>query len=43
MECWVLLCSSGDHPITIAFSNPSMGTIKTRAEFCNDVKEDIIL
>ena len=30
---------SGHHPITIAFSNPSIGTIKTRAEFCNDVKE----
>ena len=28
-----------EHPITISFSNPSMGSIKTRAEFCQDVKE----
>ena len=28
-----------DHPITIAFSNPSTGSIKTRAEFSCDLKE----
>ena len=28
-----------DHPITIAFSNPSTGSIKTRAEFSQDLKE----
>ena len=27
------------HPITIAFSNPGTGSIKTRAEFCDDMKE----
>ena len=27
------------HPITIAFSNPGKGSIKTRAEFSKDVKE----
>lgn len=28
-----------DQPITIAFSNPSLGSIKTRAEFSEDMKE----
>ena len=28
-----------EHPITIAFSNPGTGSIKTRAEFSKDVKE----
>ena len=28
-----------DHPITIAFSNPGTGSIKTRAEFCQDMKD----
>ena len=27
------------HPITIAFSNPGTGSIKTRAEFCDNMKE----
>ena len=28
-----------DHPIAIAFSNPSTGSIKTRADFSQDMKE----
>ena len=28
-----------EHPITIAFSNPGTGSIKTRAEFSQDMKE----
>ena len=28
-----------EHPVTIAFSNPGTGSIKTRAEFSKDVKE----
>ena len=28
-----------EHPITIAFSNPGTGSIKTRAEFSQDVEE----
>ena len=36
------LCIPGqliEHPITIAFSNPGTGSIKTRADFSQDMKE----